>query len=205
MARCYSACVRHRYPPLKHLSPSQLPGVWLISDARIDDRLEAALDRLPRGSGFVFRHYHLSPSERRRRFDRLARLARRRGHWVVLSGTAAEAKRWGADGAYGSPQRLASGPALLRLATVHSWRELASAYRMRADAVLISPVFATGSHPDAPCLGALRFRLLARQARVPVIALGGMDARRARRIGATRWAAIASLAQALTPPFPIHS
>jgi thiamine-phosphate pyrophosphorylase len=200
MARCYSACVRHRYPPLH-----PIPNVWLISDARIDDRLEAALDRLPRGSGFVFRHYHLAPAERRRRYDRLVRRARRRGHRVVLSGTASEARRWGADGAYGAPQRLASGPALLRLVTVHSWRELGIAHRNRADALLISPVFATGSHPGAPSLGPLRFRQLARQARVPVIALGGMDARHARRIDAKRWAAIASLAQALTPPFPIHS
>lgn len=192
--------MRHRYPPLQ-----RLPNVWLISDARIDGRLEAALDRLPRGSGFVFRHYHLSPAERRRRFDRLARRARRRGHVVVLSGAAAQAKRWGADGAYGSPPRLACGPALLRLVTVHTWRELAAAHRSRADAVLISPVFATGSHPGAPHLGPLRFRLLARRSRVPVIALGGMDARRARRVGAAHWAAVASLAQPLTPPFPIHS
>ena len=196
--------MRHRYPP-RNLPAQHLPRVWLISDARIDDWLEAALDCLPRGSGFVFRHYHLPPAERRRRFDQLKRQARRRGHVVVLSGGADEARRWGAEGAYGSPQRLASGPALLRLATVHSMRELAAAHRIGADAVLISPVFATASHPGARALGPLRFRLLARLARAPVIALGGMDARRARAIGARRWAAIASLAQPLTPPFPIHS
>jgi thiamine-phosphate pyrophosphorylase len=204
MARCYSACVRHRYPP-RNLTARHLPRIWLISDVRIDDRLEVALDRLPRGSGFVFRHYHLAPAERRRRFDALKRQAWQRGHVVVLSGTAAEARRWGADGAYGSPQRLASGPAQLRLVTVHSCHELAGAHRMRADAVLISPVFATGSHPGAPCLGPLRFRLLARQSRVPVIALGGMDARRALAVGATRWGAIASLAQPPRDAFPIHS
>jgi thiamine-phosphate pyrophosphorylase len=64
---------------------------------------------------------------------------------------------------------------------------------VRADAVVLSPVFATRSHPGATPLGPLRFRLLARRAGLPVIALGGMDARRARRIGATRWAAIDGL------------
>jgi thiamine-phosphate pyrophosphorylase len=203
MARCYSACVRHRYPP--RTLPPALPTLWLISDARIDDHLEAGLDGLPRGSGFIFRHYHLPAAERRRRFDRLARHARRRGHLVVLSGTAAEARRWGADGAYGAPERLAGRPALLRMATVHSLRELAAAHRIAADAVLISPVFVTASHPGAPALGPIRFRLLARHSRVPVIALGGMNAHRARAIRTPRWAAIASLAQPLTPPFPIHS
>jgi thiamine-phosphate pyrophosphorylase len=199
MARCYSACVRHRYPP------SRLPKVWLISDARINDRLEAALERLPRGSGFIFRHYHLPPQERRARFERLRRRARRHDHVVVLSGTTRKARRWGADGAYGAPRQMAHGPALLRLATVHSMRELAVAHRIGADAVLISPVFATGSHPGSHPLGPIRFRLLARRSRVPVIALGGMDAHRARRVGAVRWAAIASLAQPLKPAFPMHS
>lgn len=190
--------MRNRYPP-------QLPKVWLISDARIDDRLEAALDRLPRGSGFVFRHYHLAPTQRRTRFRQLARLARRRGHLVMLSGTVAEARRWGADGAYGAPEGLGRRGPLLRLATAHSVRELGTANRAQVDAVLLSPVFPTRTHPGAPALGALRFRLLAARSRAPVIALGGMDARRARALGAKRWAAIESLAQPHGRAFPIHA
>jgi thiamine-phosphate pyrophosphorylase len=203
MARCYSACVRHRYP--SGLLSTDLPGVWLISDARIDDRLEAAIDRLPRRSGMVFRHYHLPPAERRHRFRQLAARLRRRGHLVALAGTAAEAWRWGADGAYGSPERLAKGPAMLRLITAHSLRELGRANRTRADAVLLSPVFATNTHPGAKGLGSTRFLLLAARSRVPVIALGGMNAARARELGTRRWAAIESLAQPWKRTFPIHS
>lgn len=197
MARCYSDPVTNRQPPVS--------AVWLISDARNDAVLEQVLRRLPRGSGLVYRHYHLGDPERRARFAVLARAARRRGHCVVLSATAREARRWGADGAYGSPARLARGPATLRLATVHSLRELAAAHRARADAVLLSPVFPTRSHPGARMLGPLRFRLLAARALVPVIALGGMTARRARHAGAARWAAIQGLAQPPTGVFPLHS
>jgi thiamine-phosphate pyrophosphorylase len=64
---------------------------------------------------------------------------------------------------------------------------------MRADAVLLSPAFATRSHPDARALGPVRFRLLAQHARMPVIALGGMTARTARRLASPRWAAIDGL------------
>ena len=39
----------------------------------------------------------------------------------------------------------------------------------------------------------LAFRLLAARSLVPVIALGGMTAQRARRLGAARWAAIDGL------------
>ena len=170
-----------------------LPAVWLITDARNDARLEEVLTRLPRGSGVIYRHYHLAPCERRARFAGLAALARRRGHRLVLAGSAREARGWRADGAYGLPSRLASGPATLRLVTAHSLAEIAMARRARADAVLLSPVFATRSHPGARTLGPLRFRLLAARAGMPVIALGGMNAARRRRLGCTRWAAIDGL------------
>ena len=186
--------MRNRYPSSLSRLPVPLPKVWLISDARIDGRLEAAIDRLPAGSGFVFRHYHLPPAERRARFAKLIRQLRRRHHCLILSGTAAEARAWGADGAYGSSTRLAQGPATLRLITVHSLKELGRANRMRADAVLLSPVFPTRSHPGAPSLGPVRFKLLAARALHPVIALGGMSAKRAKSHGIIRWAAIESLA-----------
>lgn len=203
MARCYSVPVPNRQPPLPRTWPHPLPDIWLVSDARNDAVLEHALRRLPRGSGLIFRHYHLPPDERHARFKALARAARRCGHAVVFSGSAKQARRWGADGAYGAPRALARGPALPRLATVHSLRELARA--RRADAVLISPVFPTRSHPGSAALGPVRFRLLAARARVPAMALGGMTARRARRLGGCKWAAIQGLAKPPTTMFPLHS
>ncbi len=173
--------------PLRH----PLPHIWLISDARNDAALESALKRMPRGSGLIYRHYHLKPAARRTRFERLARIARRWGHRVVLAGSAKEARAWRADGAYGAPHRLARGPKSIRLAAVHSLRELALA--RRADAVLLSPVFPTRSHPGGAMLGAVRFLLLARRSRLPVIALGGMNSACARQLGAPRWAAIDGL------------
>ena len=175
---------------MRRRQPS-LPNLWLISDARNDAGLAAALRRLPRGSGFIFRHYHLDPAARRLRFTALAWIARTRGHVVVLAGPARQARQWGADGSYGAPLGRAAGPEL-RLATAHSLREIGRA--SRADAILLSPVFPTRSHPGARPLGPLRFRLLAARARVPVVALGGMDRRRARRLGYGPWAAIDGLA-----------
>lgn len=179
MARCYSE-------PMPQCHP--LPRLWLLTDARNDAALETILRRLPRGSGLVFRHYHLLEAERRTRFDRLKRLAKTRGHMVILSGTAAQARRWGADGAYGPARLLARGPATTRLVTAHSLRELRQA--SRADAVLFSPVYPTRSHPGGKVLGPLRFRLLAARAAAPVIALGGMTPHSARRLQWPRWAAI---------------
>jgi thiamine-phosphate pyrophosphorylase len=74
------------------------------------------------------------------------------------------------------------------LATAHSLRELRRA--RQAAAVLLSPVFPTRTHPGGKVLGPLRFRLLAGRSLVPVIALGGMNPRTARRLRWPRWAGI---------------
>jgi thiamine-phosphate pyrophosphorylase len=187
MAGCYSAMMRQRHPP-----HSPIPAIWLMSDQRNDAVLAWALARLPRGSGFIFRHHHLPPRQRLARFSTLARAARARGHSVILAGTMREARRAGADGTYGPAARLVRGGRGLRLVTAHSLREIAKA-RRRADAILLSPVFPTRSHPGAKVLGGSRFRLLARLARVPVIALGGMNIARARSLRWPRWAAIDGL------------
>lgn len=172
---------------------ASLPLLWLVSDARNDAALERALQELPQGSGFIYRHYHLAEGARRTRFDALSNLARTRGHLVILSSDASLAREWGATGIYGSPDRLANAPGLIRLATVHNAAEIAAANRIGADAALLSPVFPTRSHPGSEVLGTARFRELAQLAEMPVIALGGMTPDTARELDWPRWAAIDGL------------
>jgi len=169
------------------------PDLWLLSDERNDAVLESALRRLPRGSGFIYRHYHLPPEERIARWFALRRIARARGHVCVLADDAITALEWGADGIYGPPRALYPTRGLLTLAGAHDLAEIGLANRARADAVLLSPAFPTRSHPDASALGPVRFRLLATRAQMPVIALGGMNDRTAARLQWPRWAAIDGL------------
>jgi thiamine-phosphate pyrophosphorylase len=185
MARRYSAAM-----PLRQ----SFPDLWLLSDERNDAVLDNALQRLPRGSGFIYRHYHLPDQERVARWFDLLRIVRARGHIAILADSSLTAREWGADGIYGAPRALyPTAKDLLTLATAHDLAEIGLANRLGADAVLLSPVFPTRSHPDAPVLGPVRFRLLAAHARMPVIALGGMTGRTARRLAWPRWAAIDGL------------
>ena len=168
-----------------------LPRLWLMTDERQGEGLWSAVARLPRGSGIVFRHYSLPSSERRRLFDTAKRALQRKGVLLILAGSAKTARQWGADGWHGRtgepPQR-----GLIRTVPAHSLTEIKAAERAGADLIFLSPAFATRSHPGKKALGPTRFMLLARQARVPVIALGGMDFRRARRLGGATygWAGI---------------
>ncbi len=162
-----------------------LPRRWLMTDERLGDGLLDAVARLPEGTGVVFRHYSLAESARRALFDRV-----RGAHdgLLLLAGVAGQAEVWGADGSHG-PGRGRG----LRSAPAHNFRDLRAAERARAALLFLSPVFATRSHPDAVPLGLARFAWLARRTALPVIALGGMNEPRGKKLasfGAYGWAGI---------------
>ena len=161
-----------------------LPRLWLMTDERQSDSLFDAVARLPVGAGVVFRHYATEPEERRRLFDAVR--ATRRDLLLLLAGPAEDAQAWGADGSHGR----GAGQGL-RTAPVHDLAELREAEASGAAAIFMSPAFETRSHPGAPVLGIEGFGTLAAEARVPVIALGGMTAERFALLkGAHGWAAI---------------
>ena len=160
-----------------------LPRLWMMTDERQGGGLLGAVERLPEGAGLVFRHYSLPQNERRRLFLDVESAARSRGILVMLGGEPGLAAAWGADGSHGLCPGHASPPGLLRSAAVHDLPGLKAAHEERADFVFVSPVFPTRSHPGAPALGPEGFAGIAREARVPVIALGGMDSARAQNLG----------------------
>jgi thiamine-phosphate pyrophosphorylase len=177
-----------------------LPRLWLMTDERIGDALWPALARLPRGSGVVFRHYATPQDARRRLFERVRAIARRRGLTLVLAGPLRQAAGWRADGVHGRSGHVRTARPLIRTAPAHDQSELVAAMRARADLIFLSPVFPTRSHPGAPALRPIRFGLA-----VPrpspgnrIVALGGMTPHRFQRLralGAYGWAAIDALAR----------
>lgn len=171
---------------MRHGQP--LPRTWLMTDEREDERLWDAIERLPARSGIVFRHYSLPADARRALFREVRIRARRRGLVLLLGGASGAAPAWGADGWHG-PGRGRG----LHSAPVHDFGELRAAERGGAALLFVSPVYRTRSHPNAPGLGEKKFSQLVRQAQTPVIALGGVDRERWRRLrllGAYGWAGI---------------
>jgi thiamine-phosphate pyrophosphorylase len=159
-----------------------------MTDERQGERLWKALQKLPPGSGVVFRHKTLPIQARKALFSEVRKVCRRRRLFLLLAGPSALARRWRADGSHGGAKPV---PGLLRTASVHDLTEIRTAERAGADLLFLSPVFPTRSHPGAKPLGRTRFALLAGKTRLPVVALGGMDERRARTLaGAYGWAGI---------------
>ncbi|HKD47464.1 MAG TPA: thiamine phosphate synthase [Rhizomicrobium sp.] len=149
----------------------------LVTD---DDRLAdpvAAARRLPKGSLVILR----ARDPRRRRALAEALRAQTSGLILLAADDPVLADRL--HGLHLPEKRAreaahwrALRPHWLITVAAHSGRSLHIAH---ADAALLSPVFATESHPKARPLMPARARLLARNARLPVLALGGVSPRNA--------------------------
>jgi thiamine-phosphate pyrophosphorylase len=172
---------------------SNPPTLWMMTDERMGAALLPSVRALPKGSGIVFRHYSLPAKERRALFNLVRRTARARRLWLLLGGSDRLARHWKADGAH---HRSATKPNGWRSAPVHTVRERLAAERAGANILFVSPIFATRSHPEGKGLGRVRFGLTIRNAKKPVIALGGLNAARAKGLksfGIWGWAAIDAL------------
>lgn len=173
-----------------------LPALALFTDdARLAAPL-AAVRALPMGAMVVVR---AREAARRAALARdVIAITRRRGLVVLIADDPDLAARLGADGLH-LPERRARTAAHWR-ALHPRWLITAAAHGAAAgdaalDAIFLSPVFATASHPGGAALGALRANALARRCVVPVYALGGIDAQNARLLhGFIGLAAIGALA-----------
>ena len=81
--------------------------------------------------------------------------------------------------------------------SAHSLKALMGAHML--DAVFLSPVFATVSHPDAKPLTPVRAAFVAAHAPVPVYALGGVTARNAALL-APAFSGIAAIGSLISSP-----
>lgn len=194
--------------PRRRKSCALLPSRWLVTDARrLADPLPA-IRRLKRGDGVLFRHYELQTAQRLALAQRIAGLCRRRGLVLVVAGDARLARAVAADGLH-LPQALIHRAGAARqvglplvTAAAHDAGAVARAARCGADAVLISPVFATASHPGAAPLGVLRLAALATEARrrgLQAYALGGITPAgfvRLRQLPLAGYAAVGAFSEA---------
>jgi len=189
--------------PAQAANGRALPRAFFLTDpARTPDILAIA-DRLPRGFGVIWRHHGVIDLA----FGReLARLCRRRGLVLLVSADPALAARIGADGVHWPERRLTGTrlrrPRAIETAAAHSRAAIARAGQHGVDAVILSAVFDSRSPSAGPAMGPLRFRQLARGARLPVYALGGINAGNAARTmhHAAGWAAIDAVIEAWGKP-----
>lgn len=191
-----------RFKPASGNIAGHLPPVILLTDSvRLPDPCAAA-NRLPPGSAVILRHY--DDPARAVLARKLARICRRGRVRLLVAGDWRLALAVGADGVH-LPEMVArrgpgawggmigKKPGFLVTAAAHSPAAIERAARIGVDAVLLSPVFPTASHPGAKVLGLHRFALWCREASIPVYALGGIDTKTARRLKGSEFVGFAAI------------
>lgn len=180
--------------PARARNGRTLPRAFFLTDPDRTKNLIAVIANLPRGFGVIYRHF--GAANRYVVGAQLARACRQRGLILLVSADPALAARIGADGVHWPEARLTGvrprHPRFIETAAAHSRAAIARAHRFDMDAVIVSTVFPSRSPSAGKALGPLRFRLTARNAPLPVYALGGINADTAARAmsGAAGWAAI---------------
>jgi len=175
-----------------------LPALLFFTDPGRTPDPEAIAQRLPRGTGVVFRAFGAADSEARGR--RLMAIAQARGLVLLIGADAALAARLGAHGVH-LPERLAhrarrlkaAHPGWMVTAAAHSARAARQGFAAGADAVVVSTAFASRSPSAGPPIGPLRLAILARRAGGLVYGLGGVDNKKARLLKDTGLAGLAAV------------
>jgi thiamine-phosphate pyrophosphorylase len=168
-----------------------LPRALFLTDPTRTPDILGVVGHMPRGFGVIWRHHgdiDLAFGHR------LARLCRQRGLILLVSADPQLAARIGAAGVHWPEKRLTGARRHrgIETAAAHSSAAINRARQVGVDAVLLSAVFPSRSPSAGPAIGSLRFRLMARNARLPVYALGGVNAGNAASAmhHAAGWAAI---------------
>lgn len=145
----------------------------------VQDMLARLELRLAQGLRLVQVRARGLPAAEREDFARaVISRARLFGARVLLNDAPQAARRLGADGVHLTAERLmqlATPPeGMLVGASCHTAEELARAMQLGIDLAVLGPVAPTQSHPDATPIGWSEFARLARDASLPVYAIGGL-------------------------------
>jgi 8-oxo-dGTP diphosphatase len=159
-----------------------LPTEYGLSNAGEvgDDAFAAALGcRLAEGLRLVQLREKAMPRERLARLAaRVVTMVRGAGGIVLVNADEMLAREAGAHGVHLTATRLAAIDARPPFdwvgASVHTRAELRKAERLGIDLAVLGPVHPTPSHPGVPALGWDGFERIARDAAIPVFAIGGL-------------------------------
>ena len=167
--------------------PVHLPPLMFLTDPNRTPAPSVHIAELPNKAGIVFRHF--GANDRYVNAQALADICRREHRPFLIAADPELAKRVGADGVHWPESRLGAarnwrGKFEIQTASAHSRPAIVRAYRMGMDAVFCSTVFPSESPSAGRPIGALKLRLRALQAPLPVYGLGGINAANATSIAA---------------------
>ena len=174
--------VRHQTPQKKRLPPI----ILMTDDDRLPDPSQVLAD-LPRGSAVVVRSR--DPIVLAQRAEQLRPITLKLGVKLLIANDWRFALHIKADGLHLSESTWRHHAPYWRGHVKPDWLVTAACHSHVAptdvDALILSPIFATASHPQSCGLGVLGFQRFADANQLPVYPMGGMSVNRLRRLHGT--------------------
>jgi 8-oxo-dGTP diphosphatase len=175
---------RLRLPPLMLVTPAPGSSDTATFLSNLQRRLAAGIESVQlRAPGFDAGQY-------RQLARQVIVICHEHGARILLNAEPQLAVQLGADGVHLTSRRLLDlnkrpvPTSFLIGASCHDAAELEHAQTCELDYAMLGPVLPTASHPDAATLGWERFAQLSGKSRLPVYAIGGMQADDLERIQA---------------------
>jgi len=169
-----------------------------MTDETRSGQLTGVIERMPKDSVLIFRHYGIT--DRALAARQVVRACHKRHIRCLIAADALLARRCKADGVH-LPEHMLRGAPVRRFAPIGWWvtgaahcrASVRRAQSRNLTAVLLSPVFASRSHPEGKLLGTLAFATIAHSTRIPLIALGGVHPHHFRRLAAAGACGVAGI------------
>lgn len=154
-----------------------VPRLFYLTDpVRTPDPVKTAKN-LPAGTAIIYRHFGASDKAVLAR--QLAKIARRRHLYLLISADPELARNVGAAGVHWPERcvrqaRYCAGKFGIQTISAHSHKAISRSHSNRFDAVLVSTVSASSSPSAGKAMGSIRFRKLALTTAKPLVGLGGL-------------------------------
>jgi len=172
--------------------------IFMTDDDRVADA-PGVVRALPAGAGVIVRSRN--PDHLKQQLEELRPICTSGGVALLAAADPRTALSLNVDGVHLSEDAVLQARGTLRkpprhwivTASAHSATAVLRARRLDVDGILISPVFATRSHPGRRVLGTLGYRRLARYAPEQACPLGGVTPETLRRLRGAPVAAICGI------------
>ncbi len=171
-----------------------VPALYFFTDPERTPDPASIARALPAETAVVYRHF--GASDRVRVARQLATICRSRRLHLLIAADPDLARRVGASGLHWPERKMpevrTEGFALITCSG-HSREAVMRAAALRADACMLAPIFETQSASGNAPLGLFRASQIARSSAIPVIALGGVNARTAARLSGRGFSGVAAI------------
>jgi len=186
----------------------RFPAVLAMTDTLRCPDIAEIIPHLPPNCAVIYRN---GDHPQRWEMARKLQTACRHNHVpMIMAGTATEAATCNASGLHLRDQKHLRNRELRMyrrkfkrhgfvIAAAHSPVSIRHCATLGINAILLSPVYTTRSHPGAASLGITKFRLWCRLSKVPVYALGGITQKTAGHLLSTNCIGIAGIDWFLEP------